>query len=285
MLNGAAACCNTDVGLDFEGGLQIGDSVADVRVTPRRRRRASDDKTGGGFLKQVETAIQKAVHPDTPVTSDGGAGGGNLDGGSSYASSAQVIPFPVVSPYRPLTATRVPIEGLTAFPKSGYYFNGEPVNDFNVDGDDPNDKVPLGHESLGFIDPMRGMPDGIGLARDRSYSPLGMQWEGVIGQITQTIPGIISSVKGKPYYDPSGNLNPQLYGKPGGTYEAPGGGQAPQGYYYDERGTLQQIGGAVGGAVGGIGQSLSDFVTRNPLLVLGGGLAVVLLFMKPPSRR
>lgn len=269
MLQGLAAACggsDTGVGLNFDGGLQIGDSVADVRVV----RRPKQDAPGGSFLQRVEQAVQVAVHPDSvPLT------GGDGDG----SQGANVIPFPVVSPYRPLTATRVPVAGLTAFPKRGYPFNGESNADFNPGGYDPNDRVPPGHESLGFLDPVGSAPIGIGL---NDYSPLGMKWEGIIGQITQTTPAIISAVRGNPYYDPSQNFNPQLTPPYESTRSA---GQAPEGYYYDDRGTLRQIGSNVGGAVGSIGQSLSDFVQRNPLLVLGGGAALVLLFMSPPRRR
>lgn len=52
-----------------------------------------------------------------------------------------------------------------------------------------------------------------------------------------------------------------------------------------QTGTATALGAAAGGAVGSIGQAVSDFVQQNPLLVLGGGVALVLLFMKPPSRR
>lgn len=273
----AAACCGgNDVGLEFDGGLQIGDSVADVKVVrmPKRNGGAARPGAGGGFMQRVTDAIQNAVHPD----SGPGVGGDgyNVDGGGSYASSAQVVPFPVVSPYRPLTATRVPIEGLTAFPKSGYYFNGEPVSDFNVEGDDPNENMPPGFETLqGFPDPGANAPVGIGLSQE-NYSPLGMKWEGVIGQIVQGVPGIISAGKSQPYYDPSQSSNPQLfpqqvYGEGVGVV-GPGGAGA-------------NIGSQAGAAVGNIGDTISNIVSQNPLLVLGLGAAALLLFMRPPGRR
>jgi hypothetical protein len=268
----ALACCDEVPGLDFNGGLQIGNNVTDVTVTRKRARRVN--RQGGSFMERVERAIQEAVHPDSVAS--GGPG-------SAYASDSaagqEAIAFSVVSPYRPLTATRVPVAGLTAFPQDGYYFNGEPDRDFNNNGDDPSAQVPPGHESLGFIDPIGNTPVGIGLNAD-AFSPLGMKWEGIIGQITQTVPAIISSAKGKAYYDPSGNANPQLVPRIETVATA-----APEGFYYDERGTLRQIGSNVGGAVGNIGQSISDFVQANPLLVLGGGAALVLLFMRPPGRR
>lgn len=267
MLQGLAACFDSDgVGLEFSGGLQIGDSVTDVTVA----RRPKPAPPGGSFLERVEQAVQAAVHPNSPirVASDSGVVGSN------------VVPFPVVSPYRPLTATRAPIAGLTAFPNKGYHFNSEANADFNRNGDDPNDFIPPGHESLGFIDPVGTAPIGVGLDE---YSPMGMKWEGIIGQITQTTPAIISAVRGQPYYDPSQNVNPQL--SPATQAVLASTRPAPEGYYYDDRGSLRQIGSEVGGAVGSVGQSVSDFVQRNPLLVLGGGVALVLLFMTPPRRR
>lgn len=52
-----------------------------------------------------------------------------------------------------------------------------------------------------------------------------------------------------------------------------------------QTGTAQSLGAGLGSAAGTLGQSFSSFVQGNPLLVLGIGAAVVLLFMKPPSRR
>lgn len=282
MLSAVAACCNKDVGLEFDGGLQVGDSVADIQVVRMPERNSATMQSGNSFIQRLENAIQGAVHPDS-LSNDSTSNSYNTDGSGSYTSTAQVIPFPVVSPYRPLTATRVPIEGLTAFPRKGYYFNGESSADFNVNGNDEHERLPPGHESLGFADPIKSAPQGIGLEQD-NYSPLGMKWEGVIGQVIQGVPAIIGAAGGNPYYDPSQSSNPQLF--PATPVTAATTRQAaPEGYYYDERGTLRQVGSAVGGAVGNIGQSLSDFVTQNPLLVLGGGVALVLLFMKPPSRR
>lgn len=275
MLGAVAACCNQDVGLEFDGGLQIGDSVADVKVV-RTPKRSATQAPGGGFMERVQDALQAAVHPDS---SPGGSGGGNvvnLDGGGSYASTAQVVPFPVVSPYRPLTATRVPIEGLTAFPKRGYYFNGDNGADFNVGGDDSSERLPPGHENLGFVDPAMSAPQGVGLESD-SYSSLGMQWEGVIGQIVQGTPAIIGSVRGQPYYDPNQSSNPQLFPQ---YNERPGGA-----YPVGASGAGANIGSQAGAAVGNIGDTISNIVTQNPLLVLGGGVLLLFLFMKPPGRR
>lgn len=259
MLGANAACCGDSVGLEFDGGLQIGDSVADVKIVRRPNGNGGGKPAlGGSFLEQLEQVIQEAVHPDSAIVSSGASRAGT----SSFPSSgSNVIPFPVVSPYRPITQTRSPVAGLNAFPKSGYYFNGEPVNEFNVQGDEDSE-VP-GYESL----------SGLG--------SFGMKWEGVIGQITQTVPGVISAFKGNQYYDPSQNMNPQLQQTLQQYSHAP----APEGYYYDQSGALQRLGASVGAGAGNIAQGLSDFVTENPLIVLAGGAALFLLFMKPPSRR
>jgi hypothetical protein len=67
--------------------------------------------------------------------------------------------------------------------------------------------------------------------------------------------------------------------------------QGQQQVYRDAYGNIinpqsaQQLAGGLGVGVANIGNSLSSFVAQNPLLVLGGTLALVLLFTRPPSRR
>jgi len=285
MLGAAETCCASNVGLNFEGGLQIGDSIADVQVTSKpvvvKKPKA---RTVQGVFDTLLQAAQVAVHPDSApavaaVRDWAGSGGG--DGHSN------VIPFPVKSPYRPLTQPRSPVTGLTAFPHTGYYFNGEPVNDFNVQGDEEIDGPILeGLGSLGNLGSIQSAWDSIarGVALPHSgFGALGMQWEGVIGQITQVAPGIISAVKGQPYYDPSQSNNPQL------TYQAPR--EAPAGYQYSASGQLiplasaANLAGGLGVGAATIGNSLSNFVQQNPMLLLGGGVLLLFLFMKPPGRR
>ncbi len=271
-------CCDSSVSLDFDGGLQIGDSVADVKVIRRPGLSASGKKQATGAIARIENALQQAIHPDGPLRP--GDYARNVPGGGMFPSvGSNVIPFPVVSPYRPLTKPRSPITGLTAFPKSGYYFNGEPVNDFNAPDEYPDrtftkDEVP-GYESLGFVDPHQS-PTGIALPDQETggaFTGLG-GWPTIIGNITSTIPGIISAAKGQPYYDP----RQQQTGGPL-TYEGPGSAPINTG------GAAADIGARAGSAVGGIGDTISDIVTQHPYVVIAAGAALLLLFMKPPSRR
>lgn len=274
MLGQAAVCCGNNVGLNFDGGLQIGDSVADVKVLGGMPRFSGGSaKPGGGLIQQIENAIQAAIHPDSALTS-------SVD--ISRSPGGEVIPFPVVSPYRPLTATRAPVAGLTAFPKSGYYFNGEPNIDFNspeTGESDEDEQVPAGHESLGFIDPAAGMTSGVSLPYSQSFGPQQpsgpSRLQSILGAISTTLPATISAFKSQPYYNPAQGAYPQS-AYPQGVYATQAG---PTG------GGVADIGAQAGAAVGGLGDTVGKIVADHPYIVLAAGAAVLLMFMKPPGRR
>jgi|SRR6267142_5984847 len=294
MLGAAETCCASNVGLNFDGGLQIGDSVADVQVISKgSATKNGKPRSVQSVFDKLLQAAQVAVHPDSAGSVQAAQDWADSGGGDGHSN---VIPFPVKSPYHPLTQPRSPVTGLTAFPHTGYYFNGEPVNDFNTNGDEEIDGPMLeGLGSLGNLGTIQSawdsVADGVALPSRsgfRGLGSLGMQWEGVIGQLTQVAPGIISAVKGQPYYDPSQSSNPQLTKL---TYAPPVSREAPPGYRYSESGQLipvssaANLGGGLGAGVAGIGNSLSAFVQENPMLLLGGGVLLLFLFMKPPSRR
>lgn len=266
-------CCATSVGLDYDGGLQIGDSVADIKVMRRpigsgRGGRPSRSGAGGGILQKLADAVQDAVHPGSVTDAASYPGGGMMP-----QSGAQVIPFPVISPYRPLTATRVPVTGLIAFPHSGYYFNGEPIMDFN--GQNENDNTRPGKENLadswGFSG--LGFTEGPQTGYSLPSSPSKLQT--ILGAITTALPTTISALKSQPYYNPN-TAQTMIYGGPQGSTQPLGPGLGGAG---------ADIGSQAGAAVGGIGDSIANIVNQHPLLILAGGAALLLLFMKPPSRR
>lgn len=132
-----------------------------------------------------------------------------------------------------------------------------------------------------FVDPSGNFPGFPGTGTRGSggsgSGTGGFDWSQVFGVITQAAPAIISAARGQ--------------GVPAGYY--PGAVQQgqqgyPQGYYPGE--AVNQYGAANAGALAGqglanLGNSVSTFVSSNPLLVLGGTVALLLLFKSPPSRR
>lgn len=111
----------------------------------------------------------------------------------------------------------------------------------------------------------------------------GFDWSQVFGVITQSAPAIITAIRGQgvpPGYYPSAipQGNNQQYS------------QIPPGYAY-QNGQLIPIdsaasaGAQAGEGIANLTNSVSTFVTQNPLLVLGGVVGLLLLFRQPPSRR
>jgi hypothetical protein len=229
---------------------------------------------------------------------------------------AREVAFPMVDAYAPAVQARIPIPGLTRWPGREllgrhYYgldqdetvenltdaspgkvtaFNAEPVVVVNegseevsgfagfadVGGDilsNPN-VVPGILASGGG--PMVTLPPDTG-----NDSGGGIDWGAIIAGAIKATPAIIQASEGG--------------GTPAGFYQqASIGGiqrQAPAGYVYNQQGQLvslssaYQVAGGVGAGVGQIANSLTNFVTQNPLLILGGAAMLFLLFMKPPGRR
>lgn len=108
----------------------------------------------------------------------------------------------------------------------------------------------------------------------------GFDWSQVFGVITQAAPAIISAARGQgvpPGYYPTAVQGQQV------QYQ-----QIPEGYEY-QNGQLVRGGAGVGAQAGqgieNLANSVTTFVTNNPLIVLGGVVGLVLLFRQPPSRR
>lgn len=181
-------------------------------------------------------------------------------------------------PYKPLTAVaRVP--GLNAWPKRKlrdpryYGFGGLPKGSLSPVRVTP--RVFNGFAGFGFLLPTEDIAGTLSRITPRG----GSGWvegtptssgpgilQSILDTIRVTLPATVSAVKGQPYYNP---------GQVQSSYQT-----APY-----TAGAGSNIGAQLGTSVGGIGDTISRIVQENPLLVLGGGLALVLLMMKPPSRR
>jgi hypothetical protein len=209
------------------------------------------------------------------------------------------VPFPMKDPYGPVVRAGIPVPGLTRWPGREmlgrhYYgvdtdetpqnntttlpgmvkaFNAEPVTVVNA-GDS---------EVAGFAGFADSVLVDLGLESPTPVDPAqatgGIDWAAIINAGIHTAPAIIQAAEGG--------------GTPNGFYNAgsPVSQIIPAGYTRNSAGQLIPISSA-GQLAGGLGvaaatgiNSISTFVQKNPLVILGAGLAVMLLFMKPPSRR
>ena len=182
-------------------------------------------------------------------------------------------------PYKPLTAVgRVP--GLNAWPRRKmrdprfYGFGGLPKGSLSPMRVTP--RVFNGFAGIGWLPVTEDVVDTI---KRNTTNPAGSGWvqgtptssgpgvlQSILDTIRVTLPATVSAVKGQPYYNPG-----QLQSSYQTTPYAAGAGSS--------------IGAQLGTSVGGIGDTISRIVQENPLLVLGGGVALLLLLMKPPGRR
>jgi hypothetical protein len=220
------------------------------------------------------------------------------------------IPFPMKDPYSPVDRALVPVPGYNEWPphevlSRAYYgldaeetqanaidaapgkavaFNAEPV--VIVGGTSESDEV-MGFSGFadnefgggfGFV-PFPSVPQTDGGEDSGDTSGGGIDWGSIINAGIHSAPAIIQAAEGG--------------GAPFNFYQQAGSllGAAPAGYTRNAQGQLiplqsaANLAGGLGVGVAQIGNSFSNFITQNPLLVLGGGFALLLLFMRPPGRR
>lgn len=290
--NAAAVCCGLAPGAKEAGygGGNVGVGLPGIATTIKPATRQ-------GIAAKVAQALQAALHGANSVSGLGSQGrsGGS---GSTIGTGAQVIPFPMVDPYSPIRrAGRPPVAGYTAFPAPQSNIQparnkriarvvfrevsepGRRVSHFNTRGTEDAGPPAIERDLSGFGDLTEQIPSGISL-EDPGFNGLGSLGETklqtILGTIATTLPATVSAFKGQPYY-PAQNLY---------------GSQAQQGYTEYPRGVAPSTGGAgegvgagVGRAADTLGDTVSRFVTEHPYLVIGGGAALVLLFMNPPRRR
>lgn len=269
MLNGitgAAACCSYQPESGTAGyGVAVNArpvSVGGVQINVPR--------SPGGLLSQIGQALDQAIHGGDNATAQR-----LIDSAArTYSGGANVIPFPMVNPFKPVLKARVPVSGLNRWPnRFTYKVETAPAG---VEPDDEQSSFD-GLSGLGYT--WGDFGPALQNPLDYSLNSGPSKLQTVLGTIQATLPATIQALRANPQnIYPSTSLNPY-------TAVTTQQQSAPEGYYYDQTGSLRKVGSAVGGAVGSVGQSLMDFVRTNPLLVLGGGAALVLLFMNPPRRR
>lgn len=254
-------------------GVGIGGKVGSAGLTFGS---SSDNRT---ILQKLSDALDQAIH--------GGDSGGigassSVASGTGYGSGANVIPFPMVSPYRPIGDADIPVSGLFAWPSQRgriVSVNARPTKSFNARGDEARQSgEPTGESDdeqssdsfsgFGFLDP--GIAGGGGISLPQS-GPSTLQT--ILGTIQATLPATIQAIRAQPSNIYPGNVyNPYSTNYPGATYP---GAQAPG----------ANIGAQAGAAVGNVGDTLGNIVAQHPYLVLAGVGAAILLFMQPPRRR
>lgn len=283
-LNGianAAACCAYT---PESGGTPGYGTTPDIRPVNVGGVQVNVPRSPGGLLAQIGNALDQAIHGG-----DGNAARALINNAArTYSGGAKVVPFPMVNPYKPVVTAGIPVSGMTAWPKRF------PYKVADTGGGEPDDEqssfdglsggatgLSLGDSNMGLgaaIDEI-GPPPPIPVYRSSGSGTLST----ILNAIQTTLPATIQAFRASPSNIFPGTTYGPYTTNAGGMY--PGSQVAPEGYYYDQSGSLRKVGSAVGGAVGSVGQSLMDFVRTNPLLVLGGGAALVLLFMNPPRRR
>jgi hypothetical protein len=253
MLNGitgVAACCQF-----APEGLAVNVNTKPVNVGGVR---VNVPRSPGGFLSQVGEALDKAIHGG-----DSGTSQGLTDRVSrGFANGGNIIPFPMVNPFKPVIATGAPVTALTRFPNRFTY----KVDSVEGEPDDEQSSFDglSGISGLGLYDEILGPPPVM------TYRPSTLQT--ILGTIQTTLPATIQAFRASPQNIYSGSNYPGTEGAIVTT--SAGSGQA-----------AENVGAGVGRAADTLGSTLSRFVTDHPYLVIGGGAALVLLFMNPPRRR
>lgn len=224
--------------------------------------------------------------------SDSIVAGSGADGYSNTQRTifARDVTFPLTDPYSPAGRAHVPVPGYTEWPGQAnrlgkrYYGLAAGV-DIKADAK----RVTDNNRNTG----MAGIFDDVGLDFMGSNVPgaggtvIGggestgggtSIWDRIFGTIQTTLPATISAITGKRDSGYYSQQNRQ------GVY-------APAGYVYDANGNListasaAQLAGGLGVAGATAANSISNFVKQNPLLILGGVAAILLLMTRPPGRR
>lgn len=217
---------------------------------------------------------------DYSATATAAAGAGapvnTLPAVSGYTVTGRTVPFPMVDPYRPVSRARVPVSGYNRFPvprplgRKYYGLSGDGKRGFRGMGGDSGGGAPF------ILVPGDGPPtwdapeiirQGVTLPRQQSTL------QAILNAILPAAPAIISAARGNPYYNPAQLVPAQ---------------QPVQTVYGTQVGNAQGLtsaGATAGAAVGNLGAAAMQIITENPLLVLGAGVGLVLLFKESPRRR
>ncbi len=178
------------------------------------------------------------------------------DGGLKGIPSGRTVAFPMVDPFAPAIETGSPMTAAMVPARGRRYYGLNGGMGFGPDLF-PED-APVSGQGV-------SLPGTSGI--DRIFAD--------IGKLLPSIPAIISASKSQPYYNPQPTT---VYGTPLRTALQPG-------QTYNADGSLSNVGANVGASLTNTFNSLAAFVATNPLIVLGGGAALFLLFRDPPRRR
>lgn len=201
---------------------------------------------------------------------------------------AREIDFPMVSPYGPVTAQRVPgFSGLSG-PRSARagwrgrnrFSHRKPFGGFRYVGLGAFE--PGWDAHLGLPPPLPGT-----VGSTPSSGSGGFDWSQIFSTITQVLPATISAVRGQ-------GVPPGYYPINQGSTQSPSiqpqYSPIPPGYEYRNGeliaiGSASRAGAQAGEGVANIANSIGTFVSQNSGVVLIGGAMLLFLFMRPPGRR
>lgn len=220
-------------------------------------------RSPGGLLSQVGQALNQAIH-----------GGDSLaaqqfinSAARSISGGGNVVPFPVVNPFKPVLQSGAPVTGLNRFPNRF-------TRTVESTGSEPDDEQ-SSLDGLGAIEDIIGPAPLPPIYVPRSSGPSTLQT--ILGTIQGTLPATIQAIRAQPSnIFPGTTYNPYTTNYPGAVYP----GSVPA-----TTGPAAGVGAGVGSAVDTLGGTISRFVVEHPYLVIGGGAALFLLFMNPPRRR
>lgn len=274
MLNGitgaGAVCCQ--YASENYGGVP-----ADTKPVSIGGVQVNVPRSPKGLLGQIGKAFNDAVHGGDGTVSRNAVQALVNSAARTYSGGANVVPFPMVNPFKPVIATGAPVTGLTRWPNRFTY----EVENTDSEPDDEQSSFDglSGITGIGLGAPV----DEIGLPPPPPVYvprvPTGPSTlQTILGTIQATLPATIQSFRANPSnIFPGTAYNPYTTNYPGASYP----GSAP----YSTNGAAEGVGAGVGRAADTLGGTISRFVTEHPYLVIGGGAALVLLFMNPPRRR
>lgn len=250
------ACCDYVPGQTATAAGRIGGALVP-------RGGGAGSRTPQGLIEQIGAALDQAIHGGDSMP----GGGGNVSAGGGGGSTSNVIDFPLVNPYKSAVQTGSPITGLTAWPNKGR------LREVPDDGSGiPDDEQ--GFSGLGSLGFSLGPFDSNVYGSEYPYPyPSPSKLQTIIGAIQATLPATIQAIRAQP-----SNIYP---GQTYNPYASNAGGLYPG----SQTGAGADIGARTGAAVGQVGDMFSGIVQQHPLLLLGAGAALLLLFMNPPRRR
>lgn len=183
---------------------------------------------------------------------------------------------------------------------SGGFGDGLDPTDFPDDSGAINELNTLGQQILNPMPVITSVPQTPIFTQGVSLPPTQNQ-PSTLQSILAAIPATISAALKQPYFNPvTGQQTAAGFNSLGTGIMYPAGTQLANGQILQSAqslpygtalangsivGTAAGLGAGIGSSLGTLGTSLMQFVSANPLLILGGVVGAVLLFREPPRRR